>query len=220
MTPLRVFIGYDPRQPIAFSACAHSVMRHASVPVSITALHLKQLPITRRSLTEFTYSRFMVPWLCDYEGVAIFMDADIVMRGDIKGLFDSFDEKYECQVMQYQARFEWSSVVMFNNAKCGVLTPEFVQDDNNPLLNLSWAKEVGTFPRQYNFCVGYEQSQDVADQARLLHFTKGLPIWPETSGQYGTSLDKVWLKEAKIAVSSCSYAELMGGSVHAQKRAS
>lgn len=217
MSTLRVMIGYDPRQPVAFNVCAHSVMRHASVPVSITALHLKQLPITRRSLTEFTYSRFMVPWLCDYEGVSVFMDADIIMRGDIKGLFDSFDDKYDCQVMQYQAKFEWSSVVLFNNAKCKILTPEYVQDDANSLLNLSWAKSVGTFPRKYNFCVGYEQNNDMREQAHLMHFTKGIPVWPETQGLIE---DKYWMKEAKISVSTCSYQDLMGASIHAQQKAS
>jgi lipopolysaccharide biosynthesis glycosyltransferase len=211
---LRVFIGYDPRQPIAFNVCAHSVMRHASVPVSITALHLKQLPITRRSLTEFTFSRFLVPWLCNYEGAAVFMDADIIMRGDIKGLFDCFNDKFDCQVMQYQARFEWSSVVLFNNAKCKILTPEFVQDESNQLLNLSWAKEVGCFPRKYNFCVGYEQSKEFSSQADLLHFTKGIPVWNETRG---LPEDEHWYKEAKTALSTCSYQELMGASVHAQK---
>lgn len=65
---IRVFIGYDPRQPLAYNVMQHSIARHSSVPVAITPLILDQLPITRRGLTEFTYSRFLVPALCDFKG--------------------------------------------------------------------------------------------------------------------------------------------------------
>ncbi len=69
---------------------------------------------------------------------------------------------------------------------------------------------MGKFDPAWNFCVGYEK----VENPKLYHFTKGIPIWPETTGANGTPYDKVWLKEAKIAVSSVSHAELMGGSVH------
>lgn len=210
MKLLPVFIGYDPRQPIAFSVCAHSVMRHASVPVNLCALHLKQLPITRRGLTEFTWSRFLVPYLCDYEGTAVFMDGDIVVTGDIAELFAQADPDCDVQVMQYQARFEWPSVVLFNNARCKMLTPEFVETSQNPL-TLSWAQNIGHFRREFNFCVGYEKSPEFSAQAKLLHFTRGIPIWKETRGN---PEDAIWMKEAKLAGSTCTHAELMGGSVH------
>ena len=67
---IRVFIGFDPRQPLAFNVCASSIVRAASKPVAITALTLKTLPIKRQGLTQFTYSRFLVPHLCNYEGRA------------------------------------------------------------------------------------------------------------------------------------------------------
>ena len=74
---LRIFVGFDDRQWISFTTLASSIYKTAKRPVAITPLILETLPITRRGLTPFTFSRFLVPWLCDYSGPAIFMDADI-----------------------------------------------------------------------------------------------------------------------------------------------
>jgi lipopolysaccharide biosynthesis glycosyltransferase len=68
---------------------AHSIYKRASKPVSITPLVLSQLPIKRVGLTEFTYSRYLVPYLCGYEGLAIFMDADMLCLGDVHELVQS-----------------------------------------------------------------------------------------------------------------------------------
>src|SRR5437879_2363173 len=104
---LRIFIGYDPRQPIAYNVLQHSIIRHASRPVAITPLILAQLPIKRRGLTEFTYSRFLVPWLCHYQGQAVFLDSDMIVKGDIAELFFKFNA--DVAMMIEQAEFEWAS---------------------------------------------------------------------------------------------------------------
>ena len=83
---IRIFIGLDPRQPVAYHVLCHSILRRASQPVSITPLMLHSLPIERTGLTEFTFTRFLVPWLCDYRGVGIFMDSDMLVLGDVAGL--------------------------------------------------------------------------------------------------------------------------------------
>lgn len=210
---MKVFIGTDPRQPVAWVVLANSIARHSSIPVEITPLVLKQLPITRRGLTEFTFSRFLVPWLCGYRGQALFLDADMVVSGDIAELAnDVSDFASSVRVMQDQARFEWPSAMLFNCQNCQLLTPDYVQNQANSLFDLAWADHgVGTFSKDWNHCVSYAPPRT---DAKLYHFTKGLPIWPET---VGNEEDKIWLKEAKIAVSSCSHAELMGGSVHVRK---
>jgi hypothetical protein len=41
--PLKVFIGYDSKEPIAYHVLSHSIMRRASRPVSITPLSLDNL---------------------------------------------------------------------------------------------------------------------------------------------------------------------------------
>lgn len=208
---LRIFIGTDPRQPIAYSALSYSIARHASVPVSITPLVLSQLPITRRGLTEFTYSRFLVPYLCDYRGPAVFMDADIIVKGDIAGLFACGDAAaWDVQVMQEQERFEWASVMLFNCARCLVLTPEYVQNPANALFDFKWSKATGPLPKRWNQIVGYGPTEDAA----LYHYTRGIPIWPETRGN---PEDAHWLRAAKLAGSTCTYQELMGRSIHHER---
>lgn len=208
MDPLRIFIGYDPRQPLAYNVLQHSIARHASRPVAITPLILSQLPIKRRGLTEFTFSRFLVPYLCNFKGQAVFMDADMVVKGDIVELFEKSDPA-AVSVMQNQPRFEWPSVMLFNCGACLRLTPEFVDDEKNKLFDLEWAPSVGKIPEEWNHCVGYQEPKD----AKLYHYTQGLPCWFETKG---LPEDSHWQEEHQAMNSTVSWKDLMGGSVHAK----
>lgn len=209
MKQLRVFIGYDTRQPLAYNVLQHSIISRSSVSVSITPLVLSQLPMQRRGLTEFTYSRFLVPHLCNYVGTALFLDADMVVTGDIAELFSQADVgAYDVQVMQNQKRFEWPSAMLFNCMRCLKLTPEYIEDTANQLLDLKWAKAVGTFSDEWNHCVGYASP----GAAKLYHYTQGIPCWPETKGVEGGP----WMAAFKRMIHTVSWKELMGGSVHAE----
>lgn len=206
---MRVYVGTDSRQPIAYSVLQSSIQRHTKEHVAVIPLKLDGLPITRRGLTEFTYSRFLVPWLSGYTYQSVFMDADIVVRGDIADLFKCIDLTCAVQVMQEQARFEWASVMLFNNHKCQVLTPEYVDDPKNPLLDLAWASKVGTLPGEWNHCVGYTEPKE----AKLYHYTQGIPVWYETTG---SPEDVYWQEEYIEMKRTCGWKELMGRSVHAK----
>ena len=206
---LRVFIGYDPRQPLAYNVLQHSIIKNSSVPVSVTPLVLSQLPLKRRGLTEFTYSRFLVPYLCGYQGKGVFMDADMVVTGDIKDLFESADVLNAVSVMMEQPKFEWASVMVFSCGACKMLTPEFIDDEKNVLFDLSWAPYVGALPAEWNHCVRY---MDPA-AAKLYHYTTGLPCWPETAG---APEDAAWVEAYQDMQSTVSWRELMGNSVHAK----
>jgi hypothetical protein len=206
---LRVFIGYDPRQPLAYSVLQHSIVKNSSKPVAITPLILSQLPIKRRGLTEFTFSRFLVPWLCNFKGKAVFLDADMVVTGDIAELFsDEADDMSAVLVMQDQARFEWGSVMLFRCGSCLKLTPEFIDNEENNLLDLSWAPYIGHLPAEWNHCAGYMK----AKEAKLYHFTQGIPCWYETQG---LSEDTIWHEAKKAATHTVPWRDLMGTSVHA-----
>lgn len=205
----RVFIGYDPRQPVAYNVLQHSIIRHSSVPVAITPLVLGQLPIKRRGLTDFTYSRFLVPYLSEYVGKSVFMDADMVVTGDIKDLFDAADGLKAVSVMQEQPKFEWASVMVFNNGCCKILTPEFVDNQENSLFDLSWAPSVGELPPEWNHCVGYQEFKE----SNLYHYTQGLPIFPEVKGLVE---DGFFEEERRAMLSSVDWKSLMGSSIHAE----
>jgi hypothetical protein len=206
--PVRVFVGMDERQPLAYNVLQASLHRHASRRVQVEPLLLRHLPIKRRGLTDFTYSRFLVPWICDYKGPAIFMDADIVVTGDIAELADATNSATAVQVMKNQKKFEWASVMLFNCENCAVLTPEFVDDPQNKLLDLEWGV-VGNLPEEWNHCVGYQEPKT----AKLYHFTQGIPCWPETRGN---AEDAVWDDAARYMKSTVSWSELMLHSVHAK----
>lgn len=207
---LRVYVGFDPRQPIAYNVLQSSIQRHTKQQVAVLPLKLDDLPIKRRGLTDFTYSRFLVPYLSGFTYESVFMDADIVVRGDIAELFQCFDRTCCVQVMQEQARFEWASVMLFNNYKCRVLTPEYVDDPKHGLLDLAWAEKVGTLPAEWNQCVGYTEPRD---DAKLYHYTQGVPVWYETQGN---PEDIFWHEEFAEMKRTCGWKELMGTSVHAK----
>jgi hypothetical protein len=202
---IRVFIGYEPRQPLAYTVCQSSILRRASVPVAITPLVLKTLPLTRKGLTEFTFSRFLVPHLCGYEGMAVFLDADIIVLDDIAKLVAAADPNAPISVVKNVRQFEWPSVMVFNNALCSALTPEFVQTGDP--FGIFEGNVIGALPPEWNHLVGYDKPQD----AKLIHYTQGIPCWPETQGcEYAAQ----WHEEAKAANATVPYAELMGKSVH------
>lgn len=216
MTPLRVFIGYDPRQPIAFQVAAHSVWQHATAPVSITRLDLRNLPITRRGLTEFTYSRFLVPYLSGFEGVSIFLDSDVLVRGDVAELL-AYPLAYQNRKVFFvdsERKFERPSVMVFRNELCTRLTPEYVEDKRNKLFDFYWVDgngdlgHTGNLPNAWNHLVGYDAPNP---DAKLVHFTAGIPVWPET--EHCEFADE-WHAAMKASMSTVSFDALMGRSVH------
>jgi len=207
---LKVFIGYDPRQAVAFNVLAHSVASRASKPVSITRLQLNQLPIKRRGLTEFTYSRFLVPYLSDFYGNSLFLDADMLCLGDVIELENYVSPLPNLWVVKNERRFEWPSMMLFNNSLCGALTPEYVDDTANNLYDLKWADRIGELPKEWNHLEGYDPPNS---NPKLIHFTMGIPCWPETAKSEHADL---WKKELKAANSTVTFEALMGKSVHVQ----
>lgn len=191
---LRIFLGYDKNETVAFHVASHSIMRHASVPVSITPLVLSQLPMTRvrdpKQSTDFSFSRFLVPWLCNYEGFAIFADCDILVRADIATMKGTSGSAVSVVQHDYQPRPEdkflnqkqtiydkknWSSVMLFDNAKCRVLTPAYVNKASGlELHQFKWLdeSEIGSLNPSWNHLV---DEYPPNPNAKLVHFTRGGP---------------------------------------------
>lgn len=206
---LRVFIGFDDRQPLSLNILQYSIFRRSSRPIQLTPLVIEQLPITRRGLTPFTYSRFLVPWLCNYEGWGLFMDCDMLVLDDIAKLFALADDRYAVMVIKNQMRFEWASVMLFNCARCQVLTPEYVSSAEG-LHGIQWAKdaEIGSLPPEWNHIVGYDAPRP---QASNVHYSQGMPLMPEIRGcEYSDE----WMAECQDAFRMASWETLMGSSVH------
>lgn len=208
---IKWYIGYDHRQPIAFSVLQHSIISRCTEPVAIIPLMLPTLPIKRKGLTPFTYSRMLVPWLCDFEGKAIFSDCDAVCVGDAAELINSATGDHDIWVSKNKLRFEWSSMMVFDNERCKALTPEFVENDRNPL-SLAWATSVGDLDPRWNWLCGYDELRADNDYA-FIHYTQGIPCFEETKD---CDLASVWTGEARNMTSAAPWEVLMGPSVHAK----
>ena len=84
---INIYIGYDPREAVAYHVCVNSIIRSASEPVSVVPLALSCLGGYKETHSDgsnqFIYSRFMVPHLQDYRGWALFLDGDMLLRWDL-----------------------------------------------------------------------------------------------------------------------------------------
>jgi hypothetical protein len=225
MTPRRVFIGYDPRQPIAYNVAAYSVVKNSSVPVSVTPLIQSQLPVKRKGLTEFTFTRYLPPWLCDYQGSALFVDADVLVLGDIAELPWDMPEAlalvmHERSAINGQALpFERASVMLFNcgHFACSRLTPEYIEERSPQ--SFEWLKTPNSpkgaaraLDPAWNHLVGYDAPRK---DAKLAHFTMGIPCFDETRQD---EYSREWRETLNELTRTCSWEEIMGGSVHAQHK--
>lgn len=221
MKPLNVCIGYDPRQPASVTCLVSSIVRHAKQPVSITPLVIDFLPVpnTCVGLTPFTFTRYLVPWVMGFEGRAIFMDADVVVQGDVGELMASAKGDHPVWVVKHKAAFEWPSVMIFDCAHEAnqILTPEYVQEHHKQLPTFSWLgggignPAIGDLPKEWNHLVLYDEENP---DAKLIHFTAGIPIWPETAG---CEHHETWTREMEFACAAIGWNELMGTSVHVPK---
>jgi hypothetical protein len=197
---VRIFVGYDPNEIDAFHILCFSIWHHASRPISITPVQLSQLkgiytrPRDDLQSTEFSMSRFLTPYLSGYTGWSLFLDCDMLILADIWQLLDCRDSRYSVLCTQHNhhprestkmlgqtqsayPRKNWSSVMLFNNEKCKMLTPEMV--NRSPPLSLHrflWLKdcEIGNLPLRWNHLVGYQNPDPLAKNA---HFTLGIPRW-------------------------------------------
>ena len=214
--PIRIFSGYDPRIPAGFHVFNHSVNRLSSSPVQIAPLIQHQLrcagAYTRsedeKASTPFSLTRFLVPYLCEYRGWALFADgSDMLVTDDIYDLWQMRDDAYAVMCVKHDytpssgkkffghdqytyPRKNWSSLMLFNCSKCKGLTREAVNTFQPSWLHqMKWTDDaaIGDLPPGWNYLAG-EQTLSV-DTPQLIHYTNGLPGVP---GAPQTSADKHW----------------------------
>ena len=199
---IRIVIGFDQREAVAYHTFCQSILEKASAPVSFTPLVLGSLKGFSETHTDgsnaFIYSRFLTPWLMDFNGWAIFADGDMICLDDIAKLWALRDETKAVQVVQhnYQTkaldkylgnknenypRKNWSSLILWNCAhpKHKLLTPEFVMKQTGAFLHrFTWLEDadVGALPKEWNWLTTeYEDNY----QASLLHYTLGAPCFAD-----------------------------------------
>lgn len=148
--------------------------------------------------TEFAISRFLVPHLAG-DGLAIFMDCDVLLRRNISDILRHVDRrkavsvvqhdyrpeghtKMDGQVQQQYGRKNWSSVMVFNcdHPANAALTPELINTvPGRDLHRFCWLRddEIGELPPEWNYLVGHTVLP-VGVEPAIVHFTEGAPCIP------------------------------------------
>ena len=200
-----VYIGYDTREDIAYQVSKFSIL-NKSKNITINPLKLSELKDKKLywrdedklGSTEFTFSRFLVPELNEFNGWALFCDCDILFLEDINNLFELADEKYAVMCVQHDykpkegvkmdgkaqtlyPRKNWSSLVLWNcsHPSNKAINKELINQPDTTgkyLHRFSWLKdeEIGSLPHHWNWLAGwYEEPQDGSPKA--IHYTEGGP---------------------------------------------
>jgi hypothetical protein len=116
---MKVFLGYDSREPEAYAVAESSLLRRASIPVTVTPLNAQKLaecgllrrptdlrgqrydiPSNAPASTEFAISRFLTPFLAQ-SGWALFADGDVVFLDDIANLLLYADPQYALMCVKH-----------------------------------------------------------------------------------------------------------------------
>jgi len=195
-----IYVGFDQREAAVFHVFNQSLVETTSKPVAIHPLAKKQLNFDgqRDGTNEFIFSRYLVPYLQDYKGWAIFADGDMHLNANISELFDLRDDKYAVMVVKHDyktahsrkyrgspiendnidyPRKNWSSVILFNceHPANRILDREYISTaDPRSIHRFSWLKdeEIGELPLEWNWlCTEYPKNPN----AKLIHQTLGTP---------------------------------------------
>jgi lipopolysaccharide biosynthesis glycosyltransferase len=236
-----IYIGYDPKEHVAYEVLKFSIEIRTSRPVKI--IPIKKEAVIKNGMfrresnkidgqqfdeidgkpfsTDFSFTRFLVPHLNLYSGMALFMDCDMYCRTDITELFDmckdnyypiwTVHHKYEPkkgikmnnQIQEPYQRKNWSSLMMFN---CNHHYLNNLSIDNINTKSGRWLHgfkwlpdeeaDIGQIPEEWNWLDGHSP-EDL--DAKIVHFTTGGPwfkdwaIRGETEGKYAVK----WCNDAK-----------------------
>ena len=199
---IKMVIGFDQREAVAYHAFCQSIIERSSLPISFLPLAINTLKDYKETHTDksndFIYSRFLTPFLLKFDGWAIFADGDMICQADIKELWDLKDtskallvvkheyetkahQKYLGNINENYPRKNWSSVILWNceHPKHKILTPDFIANQTGKYLHrFSWLddEDIGELPIEWNWlAIEYPENR----KANLIHYTLGTPCFKD-----------------------------------------
>jgi lipopolysaccharide biosynthesis glycosyltransferase len=209
---IKIVIGFDQRESVAYHTFCQSIIEKASSPVSFMPLAINNLSDYKETHSDksndFIYSRFLTPYLNQFNGWAIFADGDMICQADIKELWDLRDDtkallvvkhdyqtkahrKYLGNINENYPRKNWSSVILWNcgHPKHKILTPQFIANQTGKYLHrFSWLNddEIGELPKEWNWlAIEYPENKE----AKLIHYTLGTPCFEDYKN---TEMAELW----------------------------
>jgi Glycosyl transferase family 8 len=194
----RIFIGWDSRFPEPADVLAYSLRKHSSIALDIHYLKLPDLRLKRThdplASTEFTYSRFLPPYLCNYQGTALFLDNDMLCLSDIREIAEldmtglalrvvkhdyqpAATVKMNGAVQTSYPRKNWSSMMLMNCEKLTLWSKDVVETATGAYLHRFQDipdAQIGDLPKTWN-------TLDTMDaNTKLIHWTSGGPWFEQT----------------------------------------
>lgn len=209
-----VFIGFDQKEAIAYHCFVQSLIDNSTIPLSITPLAENNLDIYEEKHSDgsnkFTYSRFLVPYLMNFKGWAVYFDGDMICVNDVRQLLNNIDKKFAVLVVKHEyktkqekkyfgqrnenyPRKNWSSVIIWNceHPKNKLLTPNFISNRDGAFLHrFKWLQddEIGEIDKKWNWlAIEYPK----ISEPNLIHYTLGTPCFQEYKD---TSMSDYWIK--------------------------
>ena len=204
---VKIFIGYDHVESVAWHTLAHSILSKSTRPVALIPINLFNLKkvYTRardpKQSNEFSFSRFLIPYLCDYKGYGIYLDCDMMLRCDItemlavteeqpnkavyvvKHNYEPKDEIKYLNTVQYKyPRKNWSSVILWNagHKSNAVVDHEYVNTASGMELHrFKWLndEDIGELDVKWNWLVGDYDKPPI--DVKNVHWTLGGPYFEE-----------------------------------------
>jgi hypothetical protein len=221
-----IYIGYDKREQAYFDVLVESIKRNTTETYNIVPLYedkLRMMGLYWRGFsvkeaenydlqkfdyldekpfsTDFSFTRFLIPMLNQYEGLALYMDCDMFVRKDIKEIFElgrkDFQtplwcvhhdyipkeaKKMDNKIQQAYSKKNWSSFMLWNCDHVGHRNLT-VGDVNTKtgwwLHNFKWldeytGKPIGKISPEWNWLDGH--SSETIDPCNV-HFTTGGPAF-------------------------------------------
>lgn len=216
---IRIFIGYDKVESVAWHVLAHSIISRSGVPIAITPIGNETIASFwardrgEHDSTDFSNARWAIPALCDYQGHAIFMDCDMVVATDIWDLWSQQDDtkalvctKHNHQVEEGETKFlgakqaayarkNYSSLMVIN---CAHPYWQSIDPENDPGLDLHQfvgldEDEIGELEGSWNVLLKPGDDTPDGQHHDLAHFTWGGP-WHGWTRYWETNL---WCNELR-----------------------
>lgn len=214
---ITIIVGFDQREAIAYHTFTQSIIEKSSLPVFFIPLALNTLNGFKENhkdrSNDFIYSRFLTPYLNNFEGWAIFADGDMICQSDIRELWDLRDEskallvvkhdyltkanrKYLGNINENYPRKNWSSLILWNCAhpKHSILTPNFISNQSGQFLHrFSWLddSDIGDLPKEWNWLA---LEYPINNSAKIIHYTLGTPCFKDYRD---TDMSDIWLETHK-----------------------
>jgi lipopolysaccharide biosynthesis glycosyltransferase len=182
---LNVYIAVNKDNPADLEICKHSIRRNSSIPINFVFLDQQNLIDQGLCSDEANncISRFFVPYLNQYQDLAVYVDSNILFIEDIAKLIENIDTSKAVHVVKHaypnNPRNQWTSLMVWNckHTEHQNLNPEYIVSQNiKNLNNLSWIKDtkIGELAPIWNWIDGwYRELRDGYPSA--INYINGTP---------------------------------------------